>query len=124
MAATKTQRERRLRLHTLAISCTDDQDPARLSLDGELDISTVALLEGELHRLAADGCNRVVIDMTSLSFLDSTGIHLLSCAHTRSTRRDATLQIRPPADGPARRVLEVSGLLRILNTDEQETVAA
>ena len=62
--------------------------------------------------------------MTKLAFLDSTGIHLLSRAHARCAHKGQPLQIRTPADGPARRVLEVSGLLRILNTDGKETVAA
>ena len=45
---------------------------------GELDMSTVPILEEHLRDARAAGFRRVVIDLRALDFMDSTGITLLT----------------------------------------------
>jgi anti-sigma B factor antagonist len=50
----------------------------RLLLIGELDIATVPMLEAAFDAVYADeAAEMIVVDLTELRFMDSTGIHLL-----------------------------------------------
>src|SRR5436190_22871584 len=50
----------------------------RLTLIGELDLATAPLLESAFDAVFGDDCvEMIVVDLTELSFMDSTGIHLL-----------------------------------------------
>ena len=51
-----------------------------VTLHGELDISTAARLEEDLRRIEADGPALLVIDLSGLEFMDSTGLRLLIAA--------------------------------------------
>jgi len=45
---------------------------------GELDLETVPVLERELDAVSAvDPATVIVVDLTELTFMDSTGLHLL-----------------------------------------------
>lgn len=46
-------------------------------LRGELDIAGCDLLEEELSRAVVDGANTVIVDLSSLDFLDSSGLRVL-----------------------------------------------
>ena len=50
---------------------------ARVEVRGELDIATLPQLERAVTRMRAQGLERMVIDLRSLSFLDSMSIELL-----------------------------------------------
>jgi anti-anti-sigma factor len=59
----------------------------RVALKGELDLSTVNKVEEELESLEAGGAKLIVLDMSRLTFLDSTGLRCLVTADQRA--RDA-----------------------------------
>lgn len=44
---------------------------------GELDLATVPTLEAHLERLASAGQREIVVDLGELTFIDSSGLHLL-----------------------------------------------
>ena len=48
-----------------------------LILRGELDLLAAASLRSALGDLAADGCRRLVLDVSPLQFVDSTGLGVL-----------------------------------------------
>ena len=50
---------------------------AVLALVGEVDLSTTELLRSELALACASGDGDVVIDFTDLSFIGSSGLHVL-----------------------------------------------
>ena len=56
---------------------------ARIALKGELDLSTVNKVEDELKSLEASGADLIVLDLSRLSFLDSTGLRCLVTADQR-----------------------------------------
>jgi anti-anti-sigma factor len=55
-----------------------------VALRGELDLSTVAKVQEELDRLEADRPPVVVLDLSRLSFLDSTGLRCVITAAERA----------------------------------------
>ena len=57
---------------------------ARVALVGELDISTAPRLEEELRRVEAGSPRVLVLDLSKLTFMDSTGLRLLIGADARA----------------------------------------
>jgi anti-anti-sigma factor len=51
---------------------------ALIAPHGELDMATVGGLENELVRARKRGAKTVVLDLRGLSFMDSSGLHLVS----------------------------------------------
>ena len=62
----------------LSVRETREGGVHRLTPVGELDLATVPLLESAFDAaFADDAVDIIVVDLTELSFMDSTGIHLL-----------------------------------------------
>jgi len=73
---------------------TREQDGAvHLALTGELDLSTVDKVEDELRRVEDGGAETVVLDLTALSFLDSTGLRTIVTADQRARKHGRRLAI-------------------------------
>jgi len=51
-------------------------DPRMLRLVGELDMSTVPVLDAAFDSMAAEG--EITLDLSGLSFIDSHGLHALA----------------------------------------------
>jgi anti-anti-sigma factor len=88
-----------------------DDAPWALCLAGELDIATVATVRARLREL--DG-QPVVLDLSGLTFTDSTGLALLLEERLRAQRHGMSLRIRGAA-GQTLQLLERTGLLRLLS---------
>ncbi len=54
-----------------------DDGSARLTLVGEIDLSTVALLEAVLDPFVTDGRTEVALDLSGVTFCDVTGLKRL-----------------------------------------------
>jgi anti-anti-sigma factor len=64
---------------------TEDRDGlVHLALVGELDLSTVAKVQEELRRIEASSPATVVVDLSKLTFLDSTGLRCIVTADERA----------------------------------------
>jgi anti-sigma B factor antagonist len=64
---------------------TEERDGfVRIALRGELDLSTVGKVENELERAESSRPTLIVLDLASLSFLDSTGLRLIVTADQRA----------------------------------------
>ena len=80
----------------------------RLTTVGELDIATVSVLEREFDAANGGDADAIVVDLSQLTFMDSSGVHLLirmDCACLGSRR----LRL---ITGPAAidRLLEITGV--------------
>jgi anti-sigma B factor antagonist len=83
----------------LTICSARDRDAHTLGLTGELDLANAAEVEEELRRIEATGVPRIVLDLTGLGFIDSTGIRLVLAADLRSRADTNRLVLtRPPAN--------------------------
>jgi anti-sigma B factor antagonist len=52
-----------------------------LHLSGELDLASAGQLETTIAELCADGAREVLLEMSELSFMDSTGLRSLLVSH-------------------------------------------
>lgn len=70
----------------LEVDCNEPQDGlVQVSLRGELDLSTVGRVQDELQRVEANGPPPVlVLDLSQLTFLDSTGLRCVVRADERA----------------------------------------
>ncbi len=59
---------------------------AHVVLSGELDLSTVEKVEQELARVEGEGPSIVALDLSRLTFLDSSGLRLIVSADQRARR--------------------------------------
>jgi anti-sigma B factor antagonist len=72
---------------------------------GEIDMQTVPPLRECLAELSGT----VVVDLSEVTFLDSSGMGVLAGQHNRLEKEGGTLRLREPQD-LVRRVLEITGL--------------
>ena len=81
---------------------------ALISLSGELDLSGAPALDEEIGRLAArEDVRRVVLDLRSLAFLDSSGLRVVALAARRLSAGGRTLTlVRGPET--VQRVFEIT----------------
>ena len=77
----------------LEVETKQEDGAVRLSLTGELDLSTVQKVEDELRRVEGEGAETVVLDLSSLSFLDSTGLRTIVTADQRARQSGRRLAI-------------------------------
>ena len=82
---------------------------ARVRPRGEIDLATVARVRRKIDELAAAGCERVVLDLRGVTFMDSTGLHLGLDADAAARAGGWELLIIE-APGRVQRVFEITGL--------------
>jgi anti-sigma B factor antagonist len=85
-----------------------------LTVRGELDISTSALLQRELDGLLSAGTPRVEVDLSGVVFMDSSALSALVAAHERAGAQGQTLSLLSPSPACAK-VLGITGLDRVFN---------
>ncbi len=78
----------------LHVAPQHDAGTTVLALSGELDIASVPLLERHLDDAVTTGSGRVVIDLSHLEFLDSSGLQLLLRTQERLQERGQGLWLR------------------------------
>jgi anti-sigma B factor antagonist len=81
-----------------------------VELVGELDLYNAQLLRDALFTAAADGPERLVVELSGVTFVDSTALGVLIETRTRLANRRAFLLVGPGLE--IRRALEISGLDR------------
>lgn len=73
-------------LTILEVDTEERGGAVHVSLRGELDLSTVDKVENELRRVEEEEPELVVLDLTNLSFLDSTGLRTIVTADQRARK--------------------------------------
>jgi anti-anti-sigma factor len=81
-----------------------------IAISGELDIETAPKLTEEVELAVWSTVGAFVLDLTELTFLDSSGLHALLRARAYLAREDRSLVLICPP-GPARRVLDLASVL-------------
>jgi len=77
-------------------------------LAGELDLYNADRVREPLLDAAARDVDRLIVDLSELSFIDSTGLGVLIEARGRMANRRAFMLVAPNVE--TRRALEISGL--------------
>jgi anti-sigma B factor antagonist len=90
-----------------AVDVQRRSDVAIVRPQGELDMATAETLRAALD--AVENAGRLVLDLRGLSFVDSSGLHLLVALHERAQRDGFQLTLIAPA-APANKAIRLSGL--------------
>lgn len=101
-------------MQPLAVERTSNAGVELLLVEGELDIATASRLIGVLNGAVQEALRSLVVDLTEVDFMDSTGLALLINAHRRLTRRRKGFAVVCPP-GPLRRVFEVTDMVETLH---------
>lgn len=102
-----------IKLGVLTMTSERHGDVHTVALRGELDLASAPDIEQELKRVEATDAKSVVIDLSGLTFIDSTGIRLIVTADTRSRANANRLTLlRGPA--AVQRVFVISGVEKLL----------
>ncbi|MGI8492149.1 MAG: STAS domain-containing protein [Acidimicrobiales bacterium] len=108
----------------LRIDDTTDRGWTVLHVAGDLDASTVPALRGRLSDMAAGGPSQVVVDLSRVTFLDSSGLGALIGGLRRLRSAGGEMRLVPGATPKVRRLLDQTGvgqLLPIFPTAEAAT---
>ena len=98
----------------LRVSVRQQTTRTTLALDGELDLATAPTLRQHVVTQVAAGCRSMVLDLSGVTFLDSTGLGQIVATLKRLRSHDGELVI-VVSDRRIRRVLELCDLDRILD---------
>jgi anti-sigma B factor antagonist len=98
----------------LAVERTSRDGVELLLVEGELDIATAPRLISVLNGAVQEALRSLVVDLSRVDFMDSTGLALLINAHRRLTRRSKGFAVVCPP-GPLRRVFEVTDMVDTLH---------
>jgi anti-sigma B factor antagonist len=85
----------------------------RLVLRGELDLASAPELTQTVAGLCADGVTDLVLELSELEFIDSTGLHAILHCRALCEENACALSLMPgehQVQGQVRRLLEVTGL--------------
>jgi anti-sigma B factor antagonist len=87
-------------------------DVACVTVEGRLDAATVPVFEQTLQRLLADGQCRLVVDMSAVNYISSSGLRVLLTARRQARSRggDVFLCCLHPR---VREILEMVGFISV-----------
>jgi anti-sigma B factor antagonist len=95
-----------------AVTTTSDGTAATLTVDGELDLATVAQLDAALEQVQANGSTMLCLDLAKVRFMDSTGLRCLLRARRRAQDDGRRLLLTNLPSG-VERLFEVTGVGRV-----------
>lgn len=96
-------------MERFAMSESVEPGAVRLAVSGELDMSVTDRLRSRLDALAEPGAT-VVLDMSKLAFIDSSGLNVLVTYHRRAAAEGWELRIDPRLSSAVQRVVRLMGL--------------
>ncbi len=85
-----------------------------LTVRGEIDISTAPLLRDVLRPVLEHRTGPVVVDLSDVPFMDSTGLHILVETHRQLVPHERPLAIACRENGQVHRLLALVGVLDAL----------
>ena len=80
----------------------------KVSLQGELDLASVNRIEEHLISIDARGPAKIVVDLSGLAFIDSSGLRVLLLADARAREHGYELALLPGGES-VQRVFEMTG---------------
>jgi anti-sigma B factor antagonist len=83
---------------------------------GEIDVATSNALRDELYAVIDGGSRSLVVDLSGLGFIDSSGLGVLVGSLKHMRERDGRLVISGLAQ-PALRVFEITGLTELFTLE-------
>ena len=97
----------------LEVSMALRGDDAVVSAQGEIDLTSCADLRASLNTPDVVGAHAVVVDLTKVGFIDSTGLSVLVDGARHARARDRSFGV--VADGHLRELLRITGLDTVMD---------
>ena len=86
---------------------------------GEVDVGTAPRLKQELFRVLDEGRLKVIVNLSEVAYLDSTGLGVLISGFTRALKRGGDLRLVCVSE-PILRILEVTRLTTVFDIYNNE----
>ena len=96
----------------LDLSVSDEDGETVVAARGELDVNTAPELRERLSGLIGAGAKTVLVELSGVTFIDSTALSVLVSALKRLRQADGDLELSSPSPS-VRRVFEITGLTRL-----------
>lgn len=94
----------------LSVTTSDAGDHTVVVVSGEVDAATSDTLRAAIFDVIEGGQPRVVVDMSEVSFIDSSGLRVLIGGYKAADSGGGTLRVGSPSDAVVR-LLEITGQL-------------
>ena len=107
---------------TLSLETREEGEQVRIAVEGELDLSSALTFDEEVRRAEKRNPQVLVIDLSRLRFLDSTGLRLIMSAHSRAKRQGHRLAIVEGTQA-VQRIFRLAGVNRRLDIVSEAPVA-
>lgn len=106
---------------TYAVELSDDGGGVRLCVSGEVDMAAAPrLLDAILRAAFTYDQDQLVVDVSGVSFMDSTGLGALREAHRHLVADGTRLSVRNP-DPVVEKLLHITGLDTYLNIERDDS---
>jgi anti-anti-sigma factor len=95
----------------IRVEIAERRDGERLtvSIEGELDIGTIPVVEQHIAGQIDGAPTALTLDLGGVTFMDSSGLRMLIALHERSRREGWELSLSSPHHEAARLVLRMTG---------------
>ena len=94
----------------LSVTSAAQGDHTVVSVSGEVDAASADVLRSAIAEVIDGGQPRVSIDMSDVSFIDSSGLRVLIAGYKSASAAGGALTVQSPSD-PVTRLLEITGQL-------------
>jgi anti-sigma B factor antagonist len=96
-----------------------------VTVRGELELASAFALATRFSEVVEERTGSLIVDLSDLSFMDSTGLNVLLTAFRRLRKRGRAMAVVCPP-GPVRRVFELTRMLETLSVcdDRDRAMAA
>jgi anti-anti-sigma factor len=102
---------------TLSVAPSQRAGRHMLTVEGEIDLATISILERHIQEAVASGASELLLDMSAVSFIDSSGLRALIAARDSL---DGPLAIVAPSRAVRRLldVVELASTIQVLDSAE------
>jgi|SRR5436190_6548291 len=97
----------------LTISSQRQGERHILALHGQLDIASEKALDQELKRVEATDARQIILDLSRLDYMDSSGLRVILGAQSRSSEGSDRLRLRRGPNA-VQQVFEITRTARLL----------
>ncbi len=97
-------------VNPLSVTATAERDHTLVSVAGEVDAASADTLRGVITEVIEGGQSTVAVDMSDVSFIDSSGLRVLIAGYKAASAAGGQLSVRTPSE-PVTRLLEITGQL-------------
>ena len=101
---------------TFRATVTHSEHQVVVGLSGELDLAGAPQLRERFAQLADEAATQVVVDLTHLDFVDSTGLSVLVMEFHRTQAAGGSTVMRNPSPA-VMRILEITGLATVFSIE-------